>query len=281
MNQLRIVSKDGRLLADSREIALMIGKRHDHLIRDIDYYVKVLNESTTPNLGALTDSDLRTLTNPDLDPLNFFIEETYIDSKGEERRRYDITRKGCDMVANKMTGAKGVLFTATYVTRFEEMERKLLNPETPSYMITDPVERAKKWITEEETRQTLESKTLLLEQQLSEIEPKLTYLDKILTSKGTITITQIAKDYGLSGTALNKILHEEGVQYKVNRQWVLYSKHMNKGYTQSETIDITRSNGDPDVTMNTRWTQKGRLFIHEILTRRGIIPFMDRESMGA
>jgi Rha family phage regulatory protein len=273
MNQLRIVSKGGKLLADSREIALMIGKRHDNLLRDVDFYVSVLNESTS--------SDLRALTGPDLDPLNFFIEETYIDSKGEERRRYDITKKGCDMVANKMTGAKGVLFTATYVTRFEEMERKLLNPETPSYMIPDPVERAKKWIAEEETRQNLESKTLLLEQQLSEIEPKLTYLDKILTSKGTITITQIAKDYGLSGSALNKILHEERIQYKVNKQWVLYTKYTNKGLTQSETIDIKRSNGEPDVTMNTRWTQKGRLFIHEIMTKRGIIAFMDRESLGA
>lgn len=273
MNQLRIVSKDGKLLADSREIALMVGKRHDHLIRDIDYYVKILRESTTPNLGALTNSDLS--------PLNFFIEETYIDSKGEERRRYDITRKGCDMVANKMTGAKGVLFTATYVTRFEDMERKLLNPDTPSYMIVDPVERAKKWITEEESRKQLESKKLMLEQQISEIEPKLTYVDKILNSKGTITITQIAKDYDLSGTALNKILHEERIQYKVNKQWVLYTKYTNKGLTQSETIDIKRSNGDPDVTINTRWTQKGRLFIHEILTKRGILPFMDRESMGA
>jgi len=273
MNQLRIVSKNGKLLADSREIALMTGKRHDHLIRDIDYYVKVLKESTTPNLGALTE--------PDLDPSKFFIEETYIDSKGEVRRRYDITRLGCDMVANKMTGTKGVLFTATYVSQFQEMERQLLAQPTPSYMIIDPVERAKKWIAEEEVRQQLESKTLLLEQQITELEPKLTYLDKILSSKGTITITQIAKDYGLSGTALNKILHEERIQYKVNKQWVLYNSHTNKGYTQSETIDITRSNGEPDVTMNTRWTQKGRLFIHEILTKRGIIPFMDRESLGA
>lgn len=185
------------------------------------------------------------------------------------------------MVANKMTGAKGVLFTATYVTRFEEMERKLLNPETPSYMIPDPVERAKKWIAEEETRQNLESKTFLLEQKLSEIEPRLTYLDKILSSNGTITVTQIAKDYGLSGTALNKILHEERIQYKVNKQWVLYTKHTNKGYTQSETIGFVRSDGTPDTKINTVWTQKGRLFIHEILTRRGIHPFMDRESLGA
>lgn len=263
MNQLRIVSKDGKLLADSREISLMLGKSHFHLVRDIDSYVSAIDQ------------------NPDLDSDNFFIESDYQSGTGKSYKMYLLTKIGCDMVANKMTGTKGILFTATYVSRFDEMERQLMNPAAPSYMIIDPVERAKKWIAEEEARQTLESKTLLLEQKLSEIEPKLTYLDKILASKGTITITQIAKDYDLSGTALNKILHEERIQYKVNKQWVLYTKYTNKGLTQSETIDIKRSNGDPDVTMNTRWTQKGRLFIHEILAKRGILPFMDRESMGA
>jgi phage antirepressor YoqD-like protein len=98
----------------------------------------------------------------------------------------------------------------------------------------------------------------------------------ILKSKGTLTITQIAKDYGMSGPQLNKILHDEKVQYKQNKQWLLYQKHQDKGYTKSETIDITRSNGDPDVTLNTRWTQKGRLFIHELLAKREIVPYMDR-----
>jgi phage antirepressor YoqD-like protein len=108
-----------------------------------------------------------------------------------------------------------------------------------------------------------------------------TYLDQILRSKGTMTITQIAKDYGLSGPQLNKILHEERVQYKQNRQWLLYQKYSDKGYTRSETIDITRSNGDPDVTLNTRWTQKGRLFIHDLLTKREIIPNVDRDHREA
>lgn len=115
---------------------------------------------------------------------------------------------------------------------------------------------------------------LMLENQ--ELKIKTRYVDTILKSKGTVTITQIAKDYGMSGPQLNKILHEEKVQYKQNGQWLLYQKHQDKGYTKSETIDITRSNGDPDVAMNTRWTQKGRLFIHEILTKRNIIASMDR-----
>ncbi|MFD3271475.1 phage antirepressor KilAC domain-containing protein [Paenibacillus dendritiformis] len=100
-----------------------------------------------------------------------------------------------------------------------------------------------------------------------------------MQSKGTVTITQIAKDYGMTGQALNQILHEEKVQYKQNKQWLLYRQHHDKGYTKSRTIDFTRSNGEPDVTMNTRWTQKGRLFIHEILQQRGIVALMDRERV--
>jgi prophage antirepressor-like protein len=115
---------------------------------------------------------------------------------------------------------------------------------------------------------------LMLENQ--ELKIKTRYVDSILKSKGTVTITQIAKDYGMAGPQLNKILHEEKVQYKQNKQWLLYQKYQDNGYTKSETIDIVRSNGDPDVTMNTRWTQKGRLFIHEILAKRGIIAHMDR-----
>ncbi|BFH70645.1 hypothetical protein J27TS7_57610 [Paenibacillus dendritiformis] len=150
---------------------------------------------------------------------------------------------------------------------------------TPSYAIEDPIARAQRWIEEQKEKQALEIKSLMLEQRVAEYEPKISYLDRILQSKGTVTITQIAKDYGMSGQALNQILHEEKVQYKQNKQWLLYRQHHDKGYTKSETIDITRSNGEPDVTMNTRWTQKGRLFIHEILQRRGIVAVMDRERV--
>lgn len=118
------------------------------------------------------------------------------------------------------------------------------------------------------------NEVLILEN--AELKTKTKYVDQILKSKGTVTITQIAKDYGMSGPQLNKFLHDVGVQYKQNKQWLLYRKYQDDGYTKSETIDITRSNGDPDVTMNTRWTQKGRLLIHELLEKHGIVPYMDR-----
>ena len=90
---------------DSREVAEMVDKTHAHLCRDIAGYIKVLTES---NFGF---SD-------------FFIEASYKDASGKSNKRYDITKKGCEMVANKLTGEKGILFTAEYVERFNEMEQE-------------------------------------------------------------------------------------------------------------------------------------------------------------
>lgn len=115
-------------------------------------------------------------------------------------------------------------------------------------------------------------------QQIAEFKPIKEYVDIILQSTDTVTITQIAADYGLSAKKLNKILNEEKVQHKVNDQWILYSNMMNKGYTKSETIDIERSDGRIESKMHTRWTQKGRLKIHEILTNLGFIANYDREQ---
>lgn len=110
---------------------------------------------------------------------------------------------------------------------------------------------------------------LILRQQIGELKPKADYVDEILKSPGTMTITQIAADYGLSVQKLNKLLHQARLQRRVGKQWVLYAEHMNKGYTKSHTIEIVRSDGRPDTQPQTRWTQKGRLKIHEIMTDFG------------
>lgn len=105
MNELKVVSVDGQLVTESREVANMIGKNHADLLRDIRNYINHLGKSNF----ALAD---------------FFIESSYKDSQGKIRPCYQITKKGCEMVANKLTGEKGVLFTAAYVTKFNEMENK-------------------------------------------------------------------------------------------------------------------------------------------------------------
>lgn len=114
-------------------------------------------------------------------------------------------------------------------------------------------------------------------QLIGELKPKADYLDQILQSKALVTITAIAKDYGMSAKAFNKKLHELKVQFKQGHQWFLYSNYHNCGYTHSETIEYRHKDGTKDVTMNTKWTQKGRLFLYELLKKNGIIPIIEQE----
>lgn len=112
---------------------------------------------------------------------------------------------------------------------------------------------------------------------IGELKPKADYVDWILKSPSVVAMTAIAKDYGMAARTMNKLLHDKGIQFKQGDQWFLYRKYQNKGYTHSETVDIIRSDGRPDITMQTKWTQKGRLFLYELLKADGILPMIERE----
>lgn len=259
MNELKVFDFNSVEVVDSREVAEMVGKSHAHLMRDISGYAQVLEKSTESKFG-LSD---------------FFIPNTYIDVTGRTLPCYLLTKKGCDMVANKMTGEKGVLFTAAYVTAFEKMRERMI-PAMPK----DYPSALRALADAEEKRLALEAENEKQKQVIAEFQPIRQYVDTILESEGTLATSQIAADYGISARQLNKILHEEGIQHNVNGQWILYRKHMGLGYTKSKTIQITRSDGKPDVKLHTQWTQKGRLMIHEILTARGIYAVMDRAQVS-
>lgn len=137
MNELSIIHKDGVDVIDSREVAEAIGKQHAHLMRDIHNYVEIL-EKATERKSALSESSSESnerksalvgkSTESNFGLSDFFIPSTYTDSTGRTLPCYLLTKKGCDMVANKMTGEKGVLFTAAYVTAFEKMREAVTSP---------------------------------------------------------------------------------------------------------------------------------------------------------
>lgn len=120
---------------------------------------------------------------------------------------------------------------------------------------------------------------LVAEQRVAEYEPKISYLDSILESTDTVTITQIAADYGLSAVVMNKRLNELKIQHKVGGQWILYTRHQREGYTKSHTTRVSKADGTEKVVMNTKWTQKGRLFIYESLKEINVYPLMDIEQL--
>lgn len=124
----------------------------------------------------------------------------------------------------------------------------------------------------EEQRQQISVKNQII----GELKPKADYYDEILKNPGLVTITQIAKDYGMSGKKMNDILHDLGIQYKQSGQWLLYDKYSKNGYTHSETVDIVRSDGRRDVKMNTKWKQKGRIFLYNMLKDKGIVPMIEQ-----
>jgi Rha family phage regulatory protein len=236
---------DNRIVTDSLTVADVFSKEHKDVLKKID------------DLDCSSDFRKR----------NFSLSDYKVADNNKPYKKYLIKRDGLVFLVMGYTGTKAARFKEMYIEAFNKMENELkqLIP-SPSYMLEDPIDRAKRWIEEQ-----VEKK--MLEQKVAEYAPKVTYYDLILKSNGTVTVTQIAKDYSVSGKALNKILNEEGIQYKMNGQWLLYGKFQDKGYTKSHT----HINDTGKVRLHTRWTQKGRLFIHNILGKKGIIPIIDRE----
>ena len=155
-----------------------------------------------------------------------------------------------------------------------------------AYMTKDALERA---ITEPDfliqlatTLKEEKAKRLEAEQQceaqkqiIGEMEKKVSYLDLILSSTSTMTITQIAQDYGFTAVRFNELLMHLRIQHKVGGQWILYAPHVHRGYVQSFSSYYVKPDGEVQVKVHTRWTQSGRLFLYEELKRVGILPLIE------
>ena len=112
---------------------------------------------------------------------------------------------------------------------------------------------------------------------ITEMLPKVSYYDKILESKSTMTVTQTAQDYGMSAVKMNRILAELKIQRKVQGQWILYNNYVPCGYVHSKAVDIVRADGRRDVKYNTEWTVKGRIFLYNKLKESNIIPLIEQD----
>lgn len=129
---------------------------------------------------------------------------------------------------------------------------------------------------ERERRKQLEETVTVQNQQIAELSPKASYYDVVLNAKDLLSTSKIAKDFGKSAVWLNKWLHEKGIQFKQGDIWLLYQKYAEQGYTSTKTSVYNGSDGAEHTKVHTYWTQKGRLFIYDLLKADGILPLIER-----
>ncbi|GAB0339062.1 phage antirepressor KilAC domain-containing protein [Staphylococcus pseudintermedius] len=234
-------------VVSSRVVANELERRHDNVKRDLE---QILMSS---NVSAL------------------IIPSEYKDSRGRKQKEYLLTKDGFTLYMFNIQGHNE--FKMAYINRFNEMENALQNrlPGTYKEALTQLLETV-------ERNEKLELENNMQKQKIAEYEPKASYLDTILNNKSLVTVGQIAKDYGMSAQALNKLLHDLKVQYKQSGQWLLYSNLHDKGYTHSSTTEIEHKDGSTSVRMNTKWTQKGRLFIYDLLKDNDILPTIEKAT---
>lgn len=151
---------------------------------------------------------------------------------------------------------------------FIEVEKEFNSPERIM---------ARALIIAEKQIETLKLDNKVKEQQIAELQPKATYYDLILQTPTLLSVTEIAKDYGMSAKKLNQILHDEKVQFKQSGMWLLYAKYQDKGYTKTKTKNYSRPDGTQGSSLHTYWTQAGRLFIYDLLKKQGFLPVMEME----
>ena len=145
-----------------------------------------------------------------------------------------------------------------------------------SYIIADPIERAKRWIEEQQEKKALQMTISVQAQQIAELQPKASYYDLVLNCADLISTTVIAKDYGQSATWLNELLKQKGIQYNNGEIWLLYQKYAQMGLTSTKTHTYYDYKGQAHTKIHTYWTQKGRLFIYELLKREKILPIIEK-----
>ena len=235
------------LVVSSRVVAQGLGKRHSDVLESLD--------------KILENGDFRSLCIPN----------TYkVEGQQREYKEYLLTKDGFTLYMFNIQGYND--FKMAYINRFNEMEKAFESKQLPKTF----AQALRAYADEVEKNEQLRLEVGQQNQVINELKPKATYYDLILSSVDCLTVIQIAKDYGMTAQSLNQFLFEKKVQFKQSGTWLLYQNHADKGYTKSETVPITYKNGERGSKLNTKWTQKGRLFLYQLLKNNNILPLMER-----
>lgn len=265
MNELSTTIVDGDRMT-SLQIAEITGKAHKDIMRAIRN-MEPAWEKVQERKFALMQEEVET-------------------NNGGHKMRpyYSLNKEECLYIATKFNDEA----RAKLIKRWKELEEQHQKPSVPQNYL----EALKSLVKAEEEKQqlalenkqkdetiiTISKANVELGNKITEMLPKVSYYDRILQSNATMTITQIAQDYGMSAIAMNKELESMRIQHKERGQWILYAQFLKGGYVHSRAVDIIRKDGRHDVKYNTEWTTKGRIFLYEALKGKGILPLIEQEN---
>lgn len=271
MNEIVCRGESNQPLTNSKLVAEVFGKEHRNVVRDIKNLIEggVLKNEQTP----------------------MFEETTYINEQNKQSYpMFIMNQDGFTLLAMGFNGKKAMEFKLKYIEAFNAMKRQIeqSNPSVPQNYL----EALKSLVKSEEEKQqlalenkkqqkqilTISKENMELGNKITDMLPKVSYYDKILQSNATMTITQIAQDYGMSAIKMNKELESMRIQHKMRGQWILFAQFLKGGYVHSRAVDIVRSDGSHDVKYNTEWTTKERIFLYEALKAKGILPLIEQEN---
>ena len=234
MNEL-VIMHDQQAVTTSLILAEAFNKQHKNVIQAIEAKIEPAENSARYK--------------------RMFYEGIYTDKKGEQRKMYYLNRDGFTFIAMGFTGRKADEFKLKYIDAFNRMEERIKQqpaqyklPQTYSEVLIELAKEVEK---------------------NEELQPKADKYDRYLSNKGLITITEIAKEYGMSGRELNKFLHEKGVIYKRGNKWFIYQKFANDGLVGYEIYM-------PEGRRSLKWTTKGEMFIRELLENNNIKPVLEQ-----
>ena len=269
MNEIVYRGKSNQPLTNSKLVAEVFGKEHKHVREAIKKLITTAENSTVQQM---------------------FSESTYLNEQNKEQPMFLMNQDGFTLLAMGFNGKKAMEFKLKYIEAFNAMKRQIeqSKPSVPQTYL----EALKSLVKAEEEKQqlalenkkqqeqiiTISKTNMELGNKITEMLPKVSYYDKILQSNATMTVTQIAQDYGMSAMKLNKELEAMKIQHKVRGQWILYGKFITGGYVHSRAVDIIRSDGRHDVKYNTERTTKGRIFLYESIKAKGILPLKEQEN---
>lgn len=244
MNQLMT----NEITMTSLDVAEVTGKRHADLMKDIRKEIKEIGEEIAQGIFALG---------------------SYKDKNNQDRPCYKFGKDGAMQLALKYDAKTRYLV----IKKIEELENQGKKQLPGTYK-----EALIKLVEQVEENEKLQTNNLLLSQQNNELKPKADYYDTFINNKGLVTITAIAKNYGMTANKMNKKLHDLGIQFNQSGVWFLYSKYQSEGYTHTEPYAYVDKQGRDQVRSRTKWTPKGHAFIYYLLKKEGILPLIERKE---